>query len=174
MAGVRFQTTERKEPSLVATSLLDKFAGDSLAAKSSTVMITASIASYLISKEIYIIDGEFFEMMCLFGAYYVWYSNGKTMAKDYFKGRQDQIKSVLENARKDHSSVVQERITHIQKMSDTVEVTEALYEISKDIAKLEAQAYELKQKVGFTNEVKQTLDQWVYLINVGASRSCCA
>jgi F-type H+-transporting ATPase subunit b len=38
---------------------------------------------------------------------------------------------VLENARKDHKAVVQERIDHIGKMEDTVEVTEALYEISK-------------------------------------------
>lgn len=86
---------ERQEPSVVATSLLEKFAGNSLAAKSSTVMITASIAAYLISKEIYIVDGEFFEMLCIFGAYYVWYTNGKSIAADYFKGRQDVISILI-------------------------------------------------------------------------------
>ena len=56
--------------------------------KSSGLMIAASIATYLISKEIYLIDGEAFEVLCIFGAYYVWYQGGKEMAKDYFKERQ--------------------------------------------------------------------------------------
>ncbi|KAJ3061467.1 atp4 subunit B of the stator stalk of mitochondrial F1F0 ATP synthase, partial [Rhizoclosmatium hyalinum] len=30
-----------------------------------------------------------------------------------------------------------------------------------DIAKLEAEAYELKQRVAYTNEVKSVLDSWV-------------
>jgi F-type H+-transporting ATPase subunit b len=37
----------------------------------------------------------------------------------------------LENARNDHKAVVQERMDHIGKLADTVEVTEALYAMSK-------------------------------------------
>jgi hypothetical protein len=73
---------------VVAQSLLEKLPGDSLAAKSSTFMVGASIAAFLVSKEIYIVDAEFFEMLCLFGAYYVWYSNGKEVAAQYFKDKQ--------------------------------------------------------------------------------------
>ena len=50
---------------------------------------------------------------------------------------------------------------HIAKLSDVVQVTKDMYEVSKEIAKLEAEAFELKQKVAFTNEVKSTLDGWV-------------
>jgi hypothetical protein len=81
-------STERKAPAVVAASLLDKFGGDSPAAKAGTFTLTASIAAYLISKEIYIVDAEFFELLCLFGAYYVWYSGGKDAAASYFAGRQ--------------------------------------------------------------------------------------
>ena len=82
-------TIERKQPDQVALSLLEKLPGQTLAGKSSSFLIGASVASWLISKEIYIVDAEFFEMICLFGAYYVWYSSGKGAAADYFKEKQD-------------------------------------------------------------------------------------
>ena len=68
---------------------------------------------------------------------------------------------MLENARSDHKKVVQERIDHIGKMSDTVKVTEELFAISKEMAEMEAEIYELKQKKEFTSHVKQVLDSWV-------------
>ncbi|KAI8915810.1 hypothetical protein EDD86DRAFT_196895 [Gorgonomyces haynaldii] len=158
---LRFQSTARPEPAAVASSLIDLFPGNSVAAKSSSVLVAASVAAWLISKEIYILDAEFFEMLCIFGAYGLVYSSGKDAAVAYLDGKRNTIKSVLEQGRADHKTVVQERINHIGKMSNVVEVTKDLYEMSKEIAKLEAEAYELKQKVAFTNEVKNTLDSWV-------------
>ncbi|KAJ8331899.1 atp4 subunit B of the stator stalk of mitochondrial F1F0 ATP synthase [Batrachochytrium dendrobatidis] len=168
VSQMRFQSTavtveppKRAEPKAVAESLINAFPGESLVAKSSSVLVAASIAAFLISKEIYIVDAETIEMFCLFGAYYVWYSNGKDSALAYFQGRKDSIRNVLTQARLDHKAVVQERISHIGKLSDAVEVTKGLFDISKDIAKLEAEAYELKQKVAFNTEVKGVLDSWV-------------
>ncbi|KAL2912380.1 atp4 subunit B of the stator stalk of mitochondrial F1F0 ATP synthase [Polyrhizophydium stewartii] len=160
----RFQSTEapkRADPSVVAESLIKVFPGESMAAKSGSVLVAASVAAFLISKEIYIIDAEFLEMLCIFAAFYVWYSNGKDMAVEYFQGRKDAIFNALTKARTEHRAVVQERIDHIGKLSDAVDVTKGLYDISKDIAKLEAEAYELKQKVAFNTEVKSVLDSWV-------------
>jgi F-type H+-transporting ATPase subunit b len=77
----------------VAESIIKLFPGESLAAKSSSALIATSIATYLISKEIYIIDAEFFEAICLFGAYYVWYSAGKETAASYFKDRKQVLYS---------------------------------------------------------------------------------
>lgn len=79
---------EKKSPEVVATSLISAFPGESLAAKSSNILLTASIAAFLVSKEIYLVDGEFFEMLCIFGAYYVWFSGGKETAAAYFADRQ--------------------------------------------------------------------------------------
>lgn len=50
-------------------------------------LVAGSIATYLISKEIYILDGEIFEMACMFGAYAIWYVNGKNAAADYLNDR---------------------------------------------------------------------------------------
>jgi hypothetical protein len=43
----------------------------------------------LISKEIYLIDAEFFEMLSIFGAYYIVYSGGKDGAVAYFEERKN-------------------------------------------------------------------------------------
>lgn len=64
-------------------------------------------------------------------------------------------------ARDDHKSAVQERIDEVGQMKDLVEVTKALFELSRETAQLEAQAFELKQQVSVAAEVKSTLDSWV-------------
>ncbi|KAI8999262.1 hypothetical protein BC832DRAFT_571669 [Gaertneriomyces semiglobifer] len=155
------QAPQRQDPQVAAESLIKLFPGENIAAKSGSVLVGASIAAYLISKEIYLIDAEVFEMACIFGAYYLWFSGAKDGAVEYFKDKRNTIKRVLEQARNDHKAVVEERIQHIGKMSDIVDVTSGLFEISKEIAKLEAEAYELKQKTVFTSQVKSVLDQWV-------------
>ncbi|KAJ3167265.1 atp4 subunit B of the stator stalk of mitochondrial F1F0 ATP synthase [Geranomyces variabilis] len=155
------QMSTRPDPKVAAESLINMFPGDNLAAKSGSVLVGASIAAFLISKEIYLVDGEVFEMACIFGAYGLWFWGGKDGAVEYFNGKKATIKNVLEQARGDHKAVVQERIQHIGKMSDIVDVTNSLFEMSKEIAKLEAEAYELKQKVNFTHQTKSVLDAWV-------------
>lgn len=79
------------EPSVVANSLIDSLPGSSLAAKSSSALIGASITAWLLSKEIYLIDAEFFEMLALFGAYYIVYTGGKDGAVAYFEERKNVI-----------------------------------------------------------------------------------
>jgi F-type H+-transporting ATPase subunit b len=46
-------------------------------------------------------------------------------------------------------------------MKDIVDVTKNLFALSRETAKLEAEAFELKQKVSVAQEVKATLDSWV-------------
>ncbi|KAJ3104602.1 atp4 subunit B of the stator stalk of mitochondrial F1F0 ATP synthase [Phlyctochytrium bullatum] len=156
-----YSSEAKKDPAEAATALINLFPGSTPAQKAGSVLLTSSIAAYLLSKEIYIVDHEFFEMGCLFGAYYLWYSGGKDGAIEYFTERQSTMKKVLEQARSEHKAVVQERIAHISKLADVVDVTKAMFETSREIAKLEAEAYELKQKVAFTTEVKGILDSWV-------------
>ncbi|KAI9205122.1 uncharacterized protein BJ171DRAFT_581329 [Polychytrium aggregatum] len=162
-AALRAYSTETKrpEPKEVAKAILDKFPGNNPVSKSGTVLLTASVAAWLVSKEIYIVDHEFFEMLCIFGAYGLWFQGGKDGAFEYFADRKNTIRKVLNEAREDHKAVVQERISHISKLSDVVEVTKGLYQISREIAQLEAEAYELKQTVTFNHEVKSVLDSWV-------------
>jgi F-type H+-transporting ATPase subunit b len=71
------------------------------------------------------------------------------------------IKNVLYKARNDHKSAVNERIDQVGQMKDIVDVTKNLFALSRETAKLEAEAFELKQKVSVAQEVKATLDSWV-------------
>ena len=73
----------------MAESIISKLPGASTPAKTSTALIASSIAAYLISKEIYILDAEVFEVACMFGAYAIWYVNGKSSAIEYFTDRQN-------------------------------------------------------------------------------------
>lgn len=80
---------------------------------------------------------------------------------DIFFTCQQRIKNILVQAREDHKTAVQERIDEAGQMKDLVDVTKALFELSRETAKLEAEAFELKQKVAVAAEVKSTLDSWV-------------
>ncbi|KAJ3116891.1 atp4 subunit B of the stator stalk of mitochondrial F1F0 ATP synthase [Nowakowskiella sp. JEL0407] len=157
----KLNNSERTDPKVAAEALINKFPGETLAAKSGNVLLYSSIAAYIISKEVYVIDLEFFEAICLIGAFTVWYSAGKESAIAYINDRKQAIKSVLTQAREDHKAVVKERMEHIGKLSDVVDVTKSLYGLSKEVAKLEAEAFALKQQVAYTSEVKSVLDQWV-------------
>jgi len=46
-------------------------------------------------------------------------------------------------------------------MSGVVGVTQALFDVSKETARLEATAFELEQKTAFAAEAKSVLDSWV-------------
>ena len=122
---VRFTHTQQ------ASRLLDIFPGSTPLQRSSSVLLAVSAGAFLVSKEIYLIDAEFMEMLCIFGAYYLLWSGGKDGAAGYFKERRDKIKSVLVNARAAHMDVVKERIDHVGKMSGVVEETKELFAVSR-------------------------------------------
>lgn len=64
-------------------------------------------------------------------------------------------------ARDDHKTAVNERIAEVGQMKDLVDVTKALFELSRETAQLESEAFVLKQKVAVAHEAKVTLDSWV-------------
>ncbi|KAJ3338496.1 atp4 subunit B of the stator stalk of mitochondrial F1F0 ATP synthase [Entophlyctis luteolus] len=160
-ASVYPEKAAEPNPTAQAQSLINLFPGESLAAKAFSVLFSSSIAAYLISKEVYILDGEMFEVLTMFGAYYLWYQGGKEGFVEYFSERQNTMRNILTAAREQHKAVVKERMDHIGKLANSVEVTKGLFDISKDIARLEAEAYELQQRVSYTHEVKSVLDSWV-------------
>ncbi|KAF9918163.1 atp4 subunit B of the stator stalk of mitochondrial F1F0 ATP synthase, partial [Modicella reniformis] len=80
---------------------------------------------------------------------------------EWADGHINKIRSVLQKARVDHKVAVEDRIDQVGQMKDVVDVTKALYALSKETAKLEADAFELKQQTVLTAEVKAVLDSWV-------------
>lgn len=68
---------------------------------------------------------------------------------------------MLDQARVAHTSSVTERIDAVSQMKDVSNITASLFAVAKDTAKLEADAFEQKQKVEITKQLKEVLDSWV-------------
>jgi len=83
------------------------------------------------------------------------------MYKEWAEGQTAKIKGILNAARTDHTSAVKARIESVQDLGGVIDITKTLFEVSKETAQLEAQAYELEQKTALAAEAKTVLDSWV-------------
>ncbi|OBZ88646.1 ATP synthase subunit 4, mitochondrial [Choanephora cucurbitarum] len=156
-----FTTKTEEEPKQKANSFLDSLPGNSIVSKTGYVTGATGLAAFLISKEIYILNEETLVLVAsagLLGALLKYLREPFTnMANEHI----ERIKNILVQARNDHKNAVKERIDEVGQMKDLVDVTKALFELSRETAKLEAEAFELKQQVAVASEVKSTLDTWV-------------
>ncbi|KAI8365755.1 hypothetical protein BD560DRAFT_401589 [Blakeslea trispora] len=160
--AVRHYTTQKEvEPKEKANSIINALPGNSLVSKTGYLTLGTGIATFMISKEIYVFNEETLVLVAstgLLGLLLKYLREPFTnMANEHI----ERIKNVLVQARNDHKSAVQERINEVGQMKDLVDVTKALFELSRETAKLEAEAFTLKQQVAVATEVKATLDSWV-------------
>lgn len=88
-AAVRHQSTARQHPRDKALSLVNMAPGENLIQKTSFITAFAGLAAYAISKEIYIIEAETLEGLCMIGAFTVWYSAVKDTARDFFNDQKE-------------------------------------------------------------------------------------
>ncbi|ORY93295.1 hypothetical protein BCR43DRAFT_496668 [Syncephalastrum racemosum] len=156
-----YSTQQEVEPKQKAASIIDSLPGNSFVSKTGFLTLGTGFATFLISKEIYVFNEESLVLIASAGLLGVLlkylrepYNN---MANDHI----NRIKSVLNQARNDHKSAVEGRINEVGQLKDLVDVTKNLFALSRETAQLEAEAFELKQKVAVATEVKSTLDSWV-------------
>ncbi|KAF9907619.1 atp4 subunit B of the stator stalk of mitochondrial F1F0 ATP synthase [Linnemannia zychae] len=156
-------TSEEKSvsPDSKAQSILDALPGNSLISKTGVVTAFAGLSTYLISQELYVFNEETLVLLAFAATFGGIVKSARAPFNEWADGHISKIRSILEKARVDHKSAVVERIDQVGQMKDVVEVTQALYALSKETAQLEAQAFELKQKTALTAEVKAVLDSWV-------------
>ncbi|KAF9314416.1 atp4 subunit B of the stator stalk of mitochondrial F1F0 ATP synthase [Podila horticola] len=163
--AVRHMATSSEEkqvsPESKAQSIIDSLPGNSLITKTGYVTAIAGAATYLISKEIYVFNEESLVLLAFAATFGGIVKSAREPFNEWADGHINKIRSVLEKARVDHKAAVADRIDQVGQMKDVVEVTKALYALSKDTAKLEAEAFELKQKTAMSAEVKSVLDSWV-------------
>ncbi|CAO3650243.1 unnamed protein product [Mucor hiemalis] len=114
----------------------------------------------MISKEIYVFNEETLVLVASAGLLGVLLKYLREPFNNMANDHIDRIKSVLVQARDDHKTAVNERINEVGQMN-LVEVTKALFELSRETAQLEAEAFKLKQQVAVAHEAKSTLDSWV-------------
>lgn len=77
------------------------------------------------------------------------------------QGQIDRIKGILNSSRAEHTNAVKERINNVSQMKDVVSITEGLFALSKETAKLESETFVQQQKVAVAAELKSVLDSWV-------------
>ncbi|KAK0751706.1 hypothetical protein B0T18DRAFT_387789 [Schizothecium vesticola] len=150
-----------QDPKSKAQSILDTLPGSSLMSKTAILSSAAGISVYAISNEYYVVNEETVVAFCLLSVWGALIKFGGPMYKEWAEGQTEKIKGILNSARADHTNAVKARIEDVQQMTGVVDITKTLFEVSKETAKLEAEAYELEQKTALAAEAKSVLDSWV-------------
>ncbi|KAI1434699.1 hypothetical protein GGR50DRAFT_704026 [Xylaria sp. CBS 124048] len=150
-----------QEPKVKAQSIIDSLPGNSLISKTAILSSAAGLSIYAISSEYYIVNEESVVAFCLLSVWGALIKFGGPMYKEWAETQNEKIKGILNAARADHTQAVQTRIQHVKQMGGVVDYTKALFEVSKETARLEAQAYELEQTTALAAEAKSVLDSWV-------------
>jgi len=97
----------------------------------------------------------------LLSVFYGIFQYGGPMYKDWADNQVQRIKDILYTAKKGHVEAVKSRIEDVKPLSNVVDITQQLFEVSKETAKLEAEAFELEQKTALVAEAKTVLESWV-------------
>ncbi|CAN8098695.1 unnamed protein product [Discula destructiva] len=149
------------DPKKKAQSILDALPGNSLVSKTAILSSAAGLSIYALSNEYYVVNEETVVAFCLLSVWAGVIKYAGPMYSEWAEGQNKKIAGILNAARADHTQAVKSRIDNVQQMSGVVEITKSLFEVSKETAKLEAEAYELEQKTALAAEAKAVLDSWV-------------
>ncbi|OWB87012.1 hypothetical protein B5S33_g5757 [[Candida] boidinii] len=158
--GLRFMSTP-VDPKTKATSLIDTLPGNSALSKTGILATSTAAAIYAISNELYVVNDETLLLATFIGFMAL---IGKAIAPAYgefARNRTAHVLGLLNEAREGHVNAVKSRIEQVSNLKDVVSTTKALFEISKETAAVEAEAFELKQNVQVASEAKSVLDSWV-------------
>jgi len=152
---------DKPPPAEKAASLIDSLPGNSLVTKTGTVVLGTGLTAAAISQELYVVNAETVIVAGFLVLFTAIYRGAGGSIAEWTKGQVEKISGILEEARSTHTQAVQERIDTVSEMKDIVDVTKALFTLSKETAKLEAEAHVLKQQTAVAAEAKTVLDSWV-------------
>ncbi|MCJ1405030.1 atp4 subunit B of the stator stalk of mitochondrial F1F0 ATP synthase [Xylographa trunciseda] len=150
-----------EDPKKRAQSILDSLPGNSLISKTAILSAGAGLSVFGISNEFLVINEETVVAFCILSVFWAVAKYGGPMYSEWADGQVAKMKGILNAAREDHTSAVKSRIENVKQLGSVIDVTKQLFEVSKETAKLEAQAFELEQKTTLAHEAKQVLDSWV-------------
>ncbi|KAL1738449.1 hypothetical protein HDZ31DRAFT_78356 [Schizophyllum fasciatum] len=155
-------STNKPPPEKRAEEIINNLpAKPSLVTKTGTALLGTGLAAAAISQEIYVVNEE---SILLAGTIILFTFLAKSMREpfgNWAQGAADRVANVLNDARAEHTNAVKERLNAVAQMKDVVSLTEGLFSLSKDTAKLESETFVQKQKVALAADVKAVLDSWV-------------
>jgi F-type H+-transporting ATPase subunit b len=120
-----------EEPKKKAQSIIDALPGSNLVSKTAILSAAAGTSVYAISNEYYVLNEETVVAFCLLAVWGAIFKYGGPMYKQWAETQHDKIKGILVEARADHTQAVKDRIVDVQQMGGVVEITKALFEVSK-------------------------------------------
>ncbi|PLB50728.1 ATP synthase subunit 4 mitochondrial precursor [Aspergillus steynii IBT 23096] len=150
-----------EDPQKKAQSILDSLPGNTLVSKTAILSAAAGISVAAISNELYVMNEETVAAFCLLSVFTAAAKYGGPVYREWAEGQVQKHKDILNAARADHTSAVQQRMDNVKELSSVVDITKQLFAVSKETAQLESQAYELEQRTALAAEAKQVLDSWV-------------
>ncbi|EEH46480.1 ATP synthase subunit 4, mitochondrial [Paracoccidioides brasiliensis Pb18] len=150
-----------EDPKTKAQSIIDALPGNSLVSKTAILSAGAGLSIAAISNELYVFSEETVAAFCLLSVFTGVAKMAGPMYKEWAETQIQKQKDILNGARANHTNAVKQRIENVKQLSSVVDITKALFEVSKETARLEAQAYELEQRTALAAEAKRVLDSWV-------------
>lgn len=167
--GLRFLATKAPESKKAAkvdaktkaTSLIDMIPGSNFVTKTGTLATAAAATVYSIAEGFFVINGESLLVITFFSFIYMTVKVIAPLYGEFARKRIGFVTKTLNDARENHVNAVKDRISEVSNLKDVVTTTKALFEMSKETAAIEAEAFELKQKVEVANKAKSVLDSWV-------------
>lgn len=160
--GLRYMSTPApQEPKAKANSIIDALPGNSILSKTGILGTSAAAAIYAISNELYVINDESILLATFLGFSYIVVKFLAPGYKEWADARVKKVHDILNASRTKHVDAVKDRITSVSELQNVQDITKVLFEVSKETVQLEAEAFELKQKVDLAHEAKAVLDSWV-------------
>lgn len=160
--GLRYMSTPApQEPKAKANSIIDALPGNSILSKTGILGTSAAAAVYAISNELYVINDESILLATFLGFAAIVVKFLAPGYKEWADARVKKVHDILNVSRTKHVDAVKDRITSVSELQNVQDITKVLFEVSKETVKLEAEAFELKQKVDLASEAKSVLDSWV-------------
>ncbi|KAJ2493607.1 atp4 subunit B of the stator stalk of mitochondrial F1F0 ATP synthase [Coemansia sp. RSA 2050] len=144
-----------------ANSIIDAFPGNSLVAKTGYFAGATGLTALLIAKEIYVINEETLLLVAFGSILTVLYRAIKEPFNNWAESHAQAVQDILNSARSEHKSAILTQIEAKSKLKDIVEYTKSLFGMSKQIAQMNAEAFEIQQRVALNTEIKSVLDSWV-------------
>ena len=125
-----------EEPAKKAQSIIDSLPGNSLISKTAILSAGAGLSVFAISNEFYVVNEETivaFATLSVFAAIFKYLGPSYV---DWANGHIQRQKDILYAAKADHVKAVENRIVSVRELSGVIDITKALFEVSKVIASM--------------------------------------
>lgn len=120
-----------EDPKKRAQSIIDALPGNSLVSKTAILSAGTGVSVWAISNELYVVNEETVVAFCLLSVFYGIFKYGGPMYSEWAQGQIQKIKDILNTARAGHADAVKTRIEDVMPLSNVVEITKILFEVSK-------------------------------------------